>query len=131
MRFVFVSLLSFAFLALPNAGYADSVPLEGDWSGSGFIKPNTGEKEKVFCKISYNKETNTVYRLRADCASTSIKLVQTGSILKVRDGRYVGDFHNIEYDLSGRVRIVVNGTRQTLTLTSSKGSGSFRLRKRK
>jgi hypothetical protein len=118
-----------ALLAWPNASQAGSDSLEGDWTGSGFVKPNTGEKERVLCKISYDKESSNTYSVRADCASTDKRILQTGSILQVRDNSFVGNFHNAEYNVSGRIRIVVNGSRQTLTLQSDRGTGSLRLRK--
>lgn len=129
MRFIVAFMLTAAFYALPNASYAQSTTLEGVWSGNGYITPKSGEREKVHCRISYDKETSKVYRAVATCASTAAKITQSGSILKVRANRYVGDFYNSEYDVSGRIRVIIKGTRQTVTLTSDSGSGSIKLRK--
>jgi hypothetical protein len=47
----------------------------------------------------------------------------------VSPNRYVGDFYNSEYDISGRVRVVISGSSQTVTFSSAKGSGSLSLKK--
>ena len=44
--------------------------------------------------------------------------------------RYVGDFYNAQYDIGGRIRVIVNGTRQTVTFTSGNGGGRLSLQKR-
>lgn len=48
----------------------------------------------------------------------------------VSPNRYVGDFYNTEYDISGRIRVSVSGGSQTVSFTSSKASGSMSLSKR-
>ena len=129
MRFIVALMLTVAFYAHPDVSYAQSTALEGVWSGSGYIKPKSGEREKVHCRISYDKETSTVYRAVATCASTAAKITQSGSILKVNANRYIGDFYNSEYDVSGRIRVIIRGSRQTVTMTSNEGSGRIKLKK--
>jgi hypothetical protein len=45
----------------------------------------------------------------------------------VGDNRYSGTFYNSEYDISGRIFVVLHGNSQSVRLTSSSGTASFRL----
>jgi hypothetical protein len=127
-----ISLLLLAPLAfglcLDTAASATS--LEGVWSGSGVVNPKDGPSETVRCRLSYKQESEKVFGLTATCATSSRKVHQTGKLLKVGPTSYVGDFYNPGYDISGRVRVVVRGSAQTVTFQSAKGNGSVDLRKR-
>ena len=126
-----ISLLLLAPLALVlSLETARAVSLEGAWSGSGVVNPKDGQREKVRCRISYRQESANVFGVVATCATSSVKFRQTGKLLQVNPTRYVGDFHNPEYDVSGRVRVMVRGSVQTVTFQSVRGSGSVTLRKR-
>jgi len=115
-------------LCLETAAGATS--LEGVWSGSGVVNPKDGPRETVRCRLSYKQESEKVFGLTATCATPSRKIQQTGKLLKVGPTSYVGEFYNPGYDISGRVRVVVKGSTQTVTFQSAKGSGSVNLRKR-
>lgn len=117
-----------ALFLLPISAQAAS--LSGTWSGSGYVNPKDGPREKVRCRISYAQQSKTVFGVRAVCATTSTKIIQTGEVLMVNPNRYVGDFYNSQYDVSGRVRVKLSGSRQTVTFSSKSGSGSMSLRKR-
>lgn len=126
-----ISLLLLAMLALVlSLEKAGAASLEGVWSGSGVVNPKDGQREKVRCRISYGRESENVFSVSATCATASVKFRQTGKLLKVNPTRYVGDFHNPEYDVSGRVRVIVRGSVQTVTFKSARGSGSVTLTKR-
>lgn len=114
-------------LCLETAAGATS--LDGVWSGSGMVNPKDGQRETVRCRLSYKQETEKVFSLTATCATRSRKIQQTGQLLKVGPTSYVGDFYNPGYDISGRVRVVVKGSVQTVTFQSARGSGSVELRK--
>ena len=58
------------------------------------------------------------------------KIVQTGQLTTVNESRYIGDFTNAEYNISGSVRVVVRGNTQDVTFSSSSGTGSLALKKR-
>ena len=126
-----ISLLLLVALALVlSIGQADAASLEGTWSGSGVANPTDGPREKVRCRISYKRESEKVFGLTATCATRSNKVQQTGKLLMVSATSYVGDFYNPAHDISGRVRVVVRGSRQTVTFQSARGSGRVTLRKR-
>lgn len=108
---------------------AESI-LEGNWSGTGYVQPSNGEREKVTCKVNYHQLSDTVHSVKATCATSSMKIVQTGEISTVREGRYIGDFANLEYNISGSVRVVVSGNTQNVVFTSASGGGTLALKKR-
>lgn len=123
-------LLVAAALALAAPGSASAASLDGTWSGGGFVKPSSGNSEKVRCRVSYDRQTDKVFGVTATCATPSNKIYQTGTVLKVSEDRYVGDFYNGQFDISGRVRVTVQGSRQTVTFSSAKGTGKMELRRR-
>ncbi len=118
-------------LALVASGpqVAHAASLDGEWSGSGYVEPAEGKREQVRCKVRYTRQSSKVYGVVATCASTSAKIRQTGEVLMVTADRYVGDFYNPDFDVSGRIRIVISGTRQTVTFSGRAGQGSLSLSK--
>lgn len=101
--------------------------LAGTWNGSGYVSPAYGKRENVRCRITYNRHTPKVFSVSAVCASPSAKVHQTGEVLMVNPNLYVGDFYNPQFDVSGRVRVRLSGSRQTVTFSGARGSGSISL----
>lgn len=133
-RFLRRALLGFALLA-PLATFApaaamSATPLAGEWSGEGTVTKTEGPTEKVRCRVSYKQESAKVFGVIAQCASTSEKMKQTGELLEVRPGVYTGEFNITQYDVSGRVRVVIEGEIQTVTFKSSRGEGEVTLTRR-
>ena len=127
---VCASALLLAGLTLSSAS-AQAKGLSGQWNGFGKAKlASSGKTESFRCKVTYNRETPTVFGVKAVCANPSIKIIQTGKVLKVRENTYRGELYNQAYDLRGNVRIVVNGSEQKVTLTADEGNGTLTLRKR-
>lgn len=106
---------------------AQGVSIDGIWSGGGYAELSGGQREKVRCRVRYTRETPDVYGVSAVCASPSVKVTQTGTISRVGSNRFIGDLYNPEYDVAGRVRVVVSGSTQTVTMSSSRGSGNLTL----
>jgi hypothetical protein len=123
-----LALVSFAADATPQI--ANAAGLEGTWSGSGIAKPKEGQSERVRCKITYSRESEKVFGVAATCATPSVKFHQTGKVLMVNPNRYVGDFYNPEFDVSGRVRIILRGSSQSISFSGPRGSGSMTLSQR-
>jgi hypothetical protein len=125
--------LMIALLGLPLGGFAASAAaagLNGTWSGSGYIKPVDGQRENVRCRVSYDRQSQRVFGVRATCASSSNSIRQTGELLMIRPNYYAGDFYNQQFDIGGRIRVTVRGNVQTVTFSSSSGGGQLTLRKR-
>lgn len=129
MRLLPVVLAAAALNICVFAEVAYSEPLQGSWSGSGYVKAN-GQRESVSCRVSYSPQGSKVVAVSATCASASATIRQTGQLSMVTSNRYVGDFYNSEYDISGRIRVSVSGSSQTVKFSSARASGSLRLSKR-
>lgn len=108
---------------------AAPVPLEGTWRGSGTMQAMDRPPQKLNCRINYKRETDKVFKLVAKCATISTSINQTGQLSKVNAGVYVGEFHVASYDISGRVRIVIDGDVQTMSFKSSRANGTVTLKK--
>ena len=112
--------------ALP-ASAAQAAGLEGSWSGGGTVRFASGAEEQARCRAHYSRRSAAVYVLRATCATASGRAAQSATLQRVGDNRYSGTFYNSEYDISGRIYVILRGSSQTVRLTSSSGSASFRL----
>lgn len=109
---------------------AQSKDISGQWSGAGYAHLASGQKENVRCRVTYNRESSKVFEVNAVCASPSLRIWQTRNVLKATKNTYVGNLHNDEFDISARVRIVVRGSRQSITMRAGEGSGKLTLRRR-
>ena len=119
-----------AVLLTVSVTAASAAPLEGVWVGGGHARPTSGKRERLRCRITYSRMSSKIYNVVAICATTAAKIRQTGELVKVRPGLYVGDFNNRDYDISGRVRVITKGRRQSVSFSSDAGKGSLSLRKR-
>ena len=114
-------------LILPQPVKAD--PIVGTWRGNGIMKPSSGDREKVRCKMRFSKMSEKVFSFNATCAATSGNISQYGEVNKVKGNRYIGTFYNNKNNVSGNIRVVVNGRSQSISVSSSKGKGRMSLRK--
>ena len=130
MRILQLFLLVLSICICPASGHAKTVSIIGTWSGGGVMRFASGSKERVRCRVRYHKSSAKTYGAVATCATTSGKITQTAQIRKRGKGRYSGTFYNSQFNVSGRIRVIMRGRRQTVTLTSRGGSGRLRLRKR-
>ena len=130
------SYLAFAAILATQLGLAASnlpaasAEITGEWEGSGSAKLTDGERERVRCRISYQKQSNKTFAIRATCASPSAKVTQTGTILRATTNTYVGSLFNPDYKITARVRIRVSGNNQTVTMTADEVTGSVKLKRR-
>lgn len=118
-------------VAASTAGFAGTlsadIDLAGSWSGGGSVTFSTGSKEKARCRAVYAKAGVTSYTLNATCATASGKVAQTASIRRSGPTSFAGSFYNPDYDLTGSIKVSVQGNSQSITLTSSKATASLRL----
>ncbi len=124
-----MALVAPLMMIAPNNA-ASAAVLAGEWSGEGTVTQTEGPTEKVRCRVSYKQEAAKVYDVQAQCASTSKKMKQTGELLEVRPGVFTGSFNLPQYDVSGRVRVVIEGETQTVTFKSPRGEGQVTLTRR-
>ena len=122
---------SLSVVALPVAAQ----DISGNWSGFGKAKiASSGKMENFRCRVAYRRQSEKVFGVKAVCANPSTKIIQTGTVLKVRHNTFVGEFTNPDFDIRGRVRIVVAGAgsaaKQTVTLSATEGTGTLNLSRR-
>jgi len=122
-------LIAVLFAVTISPLHAEPVPLEGRWSGSGTMQAMDNPPQKLTCRINYKRETDKVFKLAAKCVTISTSINQTGQLLKVNPGVYVGEFHVASYDISGRVRVVIKDGVQTMSFKSSRANGTVTLSK--
>lgn len=108
---------------------ADADSIIGSWRGTGIARPKDGEPEKVSCRVSYTAGSGRTYVLNASCATTGGTFQQSGRVVALGGNRYTGRIYNSQYDATGSVSVRVNGDRQTVTVSSSKGSANVTLRR--
>lgn len=113
-----------------TATTASAVTLDGVWIGGGYAQPQSGARERLRCRVTYSRISRKVYSVNAICATAAARIRQTGELIMVRPGLFVGDFVNHQYDIAGRVRVRTRGSRQSVTFSSRAGRGSLSLRKR-
>lgn len=126
--FLLIAPIILAISAAP--GPAAAVGLDGTWSGSGYIKPTSGRRERIRCRVTFDRQSSKVFGVRATCASSSNSVRQTSEVLMIRPNYYAGDFYNRQYDMSGRIRVRVTGSTQTVTFSGDSGQGELRLHKK-
>lgn len=127
-----VTLLAVAALSLASPVSAGSSILEGSWEGEGIVQPRSGEPETVTCKVFYWQTSATVHEVAANCTSPSFEFQQKGELTTVRDGRYIGEFENEQYQIHGKLRVLINTddpNGQAVTFTSDQADGKFELKR--
>ena len=101
--------------------------LAGSWSGGGWVSFASGKKESARCRAHYSRAGDNSYQLSATCATASGTASQTATVYQVSPNRFRGSFHNVEYNVSGTIRVVVQGSSQSVTLAGDSGSASLNL----
>jgi hypothetical protein len=119
--------LAIGLIGSGGSGRALAAGLEGSWTGGGTVRFASGAEEQARCRAHYSRRANAVYVLRATCATASGKAAQNATLQKVGDNRYSGTFYNSEYDISGRIYVILRGSSQSVRLMSGSGSASIRL----
>lgn len=122
--------LAAASLSLCSLATAHAESLEGTWSGRGYVKPTDGERQNVNCRVTLSPHGTSVVAVSATCTTETTTIHQTGQLTVVRPGRYIGDFYNPEFDISGRIRVSVSGSYMTVDFSGGRGKGSLNLSRR-
>lgn len=127
----FIALTALASLAMAEPAASDKgSSLAGSWSGGGWVSFASGTREKARCRARYSHAGGNSYELSATCATASGNASQPATVYEVSPNRFRGSFHNMEYNVSGTIRIVVHGGSQSVTLAGDSGSASLNLRRR-
>jgi hypothetical protein len=102
---LFVATLA-ALLHSPVPGHAQQGPftvLSGDWSGGGFIKLASGQRERLRCRANYNvSENGTRLQQSLRCASDSYRFDVNANIVS-EGGALSGSWSETTRNASGSV----------------------------
>ena len=128
MGLVLIAGLAIGNVVLPRAALADTVDLDGAWSGGGSVKFPSGAKEAARCRANFKKRGAESYLVSARCASASGKVEQSALLTRVSGNQYSGSFFNEEYKVDGTITVTVSGNSQSVSISSPAGSSAtFRL----
>ena len=108
---------------------AQAADIVGTWSGGGYAKITDGDKERVRCRITYERQGIKTFSVHAVCASPSVRVLQTGTILRATTNTYLGSLRNMDYNVTAKVRIRVSGSSQTITMQADDVTGRVTLRR--
>lgn len=126
-----VTVAAFSVLSMPmTAQAAGAASIKGNWAGGGTVKVKEGKSERVRCRVSYGRIAGQNFSVNARCATSDVRIDQTGRLKRVSTNRYVGSLHNQQYNVSARVVVTVSGRQQTVSISSRQGSASIRLKRR-
>ncbi len=100
--------------------------LAGTWSGGGTVTLKSGDVEKVRCRATFSPSGNGA-SMSASCANATAKVTQTAELTRVSPTRYIGEFHNSEYNITGSIRITLSGNTLNASLSGGGGSASMNM----
>lgn len=118
-----------ALLATVVPAKAAAAELSGTWSGSGTVTLASGAKEKTRCRATYNHAGGRSYAMSATCATSSAKVSQTAILSQNTANRFGGTFYNPEFGVTGRIRVILSGKRQTVYLTGGAGYATISMQR--
>jgi hypothetical protein len=106
------AIFAVALLHFPAPGEAQQVPfagLSGSWSGGGFIRLASGQRERLRCRANYRVDENgTRLQQSLRCASDSYRFDISSSLVSER-GALRGSWSETSRNVSGSVSGRVNG----------------------
>lgn len=105
---LFGAAAAFALVATLPAARAEPPVLDGIWNGGGTVTFPSGDKERARCRATFRKSGGG-YKMNAVCTTPSARAAQTAELVRVSGNRFSGEFFNAEFNLSGVIRITVNG----------------------
>ena len=84
--------------------------LAGSWAGGGTIVYPSGETERARCRATFRNSGGGGVSMHAVCATPSVRVSQNAALSQLTQSTYSGEFTNIEYGISGSIRIRVHGS---------------------
>ena len=120
---VFAVMLGFVMLI----DTAAAAPITGAWRGNGLVKLTSGHAERIRCRIRYEKGSGRTFVVHVSCAHAHGVFQTSGRVVKLSNTRYTGRLYSEQHDVAGDVSIRVNGRKQHIRATSSKGSATVTL----
>lgn len=121
-----IALLGGVIITSATAVSAQQAGIGGFWSGGGTMTLRSGNAENVRCRATFTPVGNGA-TMTAICANATARVTQTADLTRVSASRYVGDFVNAEFGISGSIRITLSGNSLNAALSGGGGSASLNL----
>lgn len=118
------ALITFGAAAATAPSAQQQSLLAGAWSGGGTVTLRSGNVEKVRCRATFSQSGNGA-SMSASCANATARVTQTAELTRVSPTRYVGEFHNSEFNISGSIRITLSGNTLNASLSGGGGAASM------
>lgn len=112
------------WLMSPTKVAAQTASIGGTWNGGGTVTLPSGSTERIRCRATISQRGDQAY-MTATCATTSMRVNQTAELFRVSANRYIGDYLNRDYGVSGSIRVTVSGN--SLNASLSGGGGTAQL----
>jgi hypothetical protein len=107
---------------------ASAQSLAGSWAGGGTIVYPSGERERARCRATFRHSGGGGVSMYAVCATPSVRVSQNAALSQLTHSTYSGEFTNIEYGISGSIRIRVHGSNKlSASLNGGGASAQFSL----
>lgn len=111
------------FGVVPSPASAQTIV--GSWSGSGTIVFPSGEQERARCRATFRPAAGGDVTMTGVCATASVRVSQSATLSRMTHNTYHGDFFNTEYNLSGSIRIRLQGNRINASLNGGGATAQF------
>ena len=122
-----VALVSALVLAAGTSSVS-AQSLAGSWAGGGTIVYPSGETERARCRATFRSSGGGGVAMHAVCATASVRVSQNASLSQLTHTTYSGEFTNIEYGISGSIRIRMHGSNKiSASLNGGGASAQFSL----
>lgn len=99
----------------------------GSWSGGGLIIFPSGEKERARCRATFRNVGGGGVSMHGVCATASVRISQSASLSRLTSTTYSGEFFNTEFNISGSIRIRMQGNRLNASLSGGGATAQFLL----
>jgi hypothetical protein len=97
----------------------------GSWSGGGMIIFPSGETERARCRATFRNLSGGSVSMQGVCATASVRVSQSASLSRLTSTTYSGEFYNTEFNLSGSIRIRMQGSKLNASLSGGGATAQF------
>ena len=108
-----------------TASPAAAQSIVGSWNGGGMIVFPSGETERARCRATFRNTGSGGVSMQDVCATASVRVSQSASLSRLTSTTYSGEFHNTEYNLSGSIRIRLQGNKLNASLSGGGATAQF------
>lgn len=123
-----VALMGALGVLVTGTNSASAQSLAGTWAGGGTIVYPSGETERARCRATFRHSGGGGISMQAVCATPSVRVSQNAALSQLTQSTYSGEFTNIEYGISGSIRIrVLASNKLSASLNGGGATAQFSL----